>query len=69
MTRLRVQKKRFKAAQESEAAKRRFHFVWVEPDDSEEQMEAKKQKVIADGHADPNDRFCYIGWKGRTDTE
>jgi hypothetical protein len=65
MARSPVLKKRFEATKKSQAPpEQRTRFVWVEPHDTEEEMEEKKRRLIADGHIMPTDRIFFIGWKG-----
>lgn len=50
-----------------EAAERRTHFVWREPDATAETIRAKIRQMIADGRASPCDRFVTFGWRSPQD--
>ena len=41
----------------------RTHFIWQEPGEGEEVIEARKQAMIRSGQASPLDRFITAGWR------
>ena len=45
------------------SAPRRTHFIWQEPHESEEVVEARKREMIRSGKASPLDRFIAAGWR------
>ncbi len=44
------------------SAPRQTRFIWLESDEGEDIVEARKRAMIASGAARPHDRFVLIGW-------
>ena len=41
----------------------RTHFIWKEPHEAEEDIEARKRAMIRSGQASPLDRFITTEWR------
>ena len=44
------------------SAPRQTRFIWLELEEGEDVIEARKRAMIASGTARPHDRFVPIGW-------
>jgi hypothetical protein len=56
--------KRLEALEAIRARRRRTHFIWVNKGDSRADIEARQDRLIAQGTASPDDVFVRVGWKG-----
>jgi hypothetical protein len=45
------------------AARRRTHYLFRGMDETEPQVDARRDAMIASGKAGPNDRFIIFSWK------
>ena len=60
--------KRVQTAEQVHEESRRLHVIWAEWDDTEADLEVKRERMVADGKASPGDKFVYVGWKAPQDT-
>ena len=46
----------------------RTHLLWVNARDTPDDIEAKRDRMIAAGRARPDDTFVHVRWKRRDET-
>jgi hypothetical protein len=61
--------KRVEAAARVDQETRRLHTIWAEWDDTKAELQAKRDRMIAEGKALPDDKFIYIGWRAPQNSE
>jgi hypothetical protein len=49
------------------SAPARTHFIWREPDEGQEVIEARKREMIRSGQASPIDRFITAEWRATSE--
>jgi hypothetical protein len=54
---------RLNKLEQTRARERRAFFIWKDPCDTPADVEAKRDRLIAEGTAQPDDKFIYIRWR------
>jgi hypothetical protein len=49
--------------EKARARERRTFFIWKDPGDTAADVEAKRDRLIAEGTAQADDEFIYIRWR------
>lgn len=59
--------RRLDRLEKARAAPARVRFVWQGENETQEQVEAKKRAMIANGEASPRDRLIIFKWNASAD--
>jgi hypothetical protein len=59
--------RRLDRLQKAHAARRRTHYLFRGMDETEPQVDARIDAMIASGKAGPNDRFVVFSWRSPAD--
>jgi hypothetical protein len=54
---------RLNKVEKTHARERRVFFIWKAPWDTPADVEAKRDRLIAEGTARPDDEFIHIRWR------
>jgi hypothetical protein len=54
--------KRLAAAERVNEETRQRHLIWADYGDTQADLNAKRNRMIAEGTAHPDDEFVFIGW-------
>jgi hypothetical protein len=57
--------RRLEGLEKTHAEEPRTHFLFVAADDSDAEIEAQRDRLIAEGKASANDRFIPFCWQDR----
>ncbi len=63
MTSVERQRRRIEAFERPHRRERRAHIVWWDEEESESDVRLRVERMIAQGRAEPDDRFFYVSWK------
>jgi hypothetical protein len=58
---------RLNKIEKTHARERRVFFIWKDPSDTPADVEAKRDRLIAEGTAHADDEFIHIRWRRRPD--
>jgi hypothetical protein len=54
---------RMNKVEKTHARERRFFFIWKDASDTPADVEAKRDRLIAEGTAQADDEFIHIRWR------
>ena len=49
--------------EKTQARERRVFFIWKDPGDTPADVGAKRDRLIAEGTAQADDKFIYVRWR------
>lgn len=54
---------RIEAAERVYADSRRLHAIWADHHETPADLARKRDRLISQGRASPDDKFVYVGWR------